>query len=392
MRDSSISRRGLLGGTIAAASLGAWCAKAQPLKAAIPLTVVDAAGDLTLSEHAFEAFRQTRPELVSKITFTRVSVPELPAKLQNQRATGHIQMDLVLADTDALSAGIEQALWLDVVGAYGSVLPPLDDILEPTAARMQRLAKGQGVIVACHPTGPLLEYMPDRVTDVPETAEDLLAWSKAHANRFLYARPASSGPGQAFLMGLPYILGDADPEDPRAGWDKTWAYLAELDRTIDFYPRGTGTTMRDLRDGRRDIVASTIGWDISPRAFGVVPGPAEIATIRGFHFVADGHFMCVPKGLPRNREAVVIALMTYLLSKPAQAFLYDEGYFYPGPVVKDVPLSMAPETSQTALREFGRPEYDELIADTPIELPLAPDRQAAAYRRWDETIGSRKVK
>ena len=30
------------------------------------------------------------------------------------------------------------------------------------------------------------------------------------------------------MMGLPYILGDKDPKDPVNGWEKTWAYLAEL--------------------------------------------------------------------------------------------------------------------------------------------------------------------
>ena len=38
-----------------------------------------------------------------------------------------------------------------------------------------------------------------------------------------------------------------------------------------------------------------------------------------------------------------------MLSKPAQAMTYDDGYFYPGPAVKDVPLSMAPAASQDAI-------------------------------------------
>ncbi len=34
-------------------------------------------------------------------------------------------------------------------------------------------------------------------------------------------------------------------------------------------------------------------------------------------------------------------------------------------------LSMAPEDSQAILEEFGRPEYDQAIADNPIEVPLS---------------------
>ena len=51
-----------------------------------------------------------------------------------------------------------------------------------------------------------------------------------------------------------------------------------------------------------------------------------------------------------------------MLTPEAQAYTYDKGYFYPGPAVKDVPLSMAPKESQDAIKEFGRPEYEQLIA------------------------------
>ncbi len=90
---------------------------------------------------------------------------------------------------------------------------------------MQSLASNQGVCVVFCPAGPVMEYMPDKVKQVPSTAEELLAWAKANPNRFMYARPANSGPGRVFMMGLPYVLGDKDPHDPKDGWAKTWAYL-----------------------------------------------------------------------------------------------------------------------------------------------------------------------
>ena len=77
---------------------------------------------------------------------------------------------------------------------------------------------------------------PTRVKDVPDTAEGLLAWCKAHPGKFMYARPSNSGPGRTFVMGLPYLLGDKDPMDPVNGWEKTWAYLKELDGCIEYYP------------------------------------------------------------------------------------------------------------------------------------------------------------
>lgn len=63
--------------------------------------------------------------------------------------------------------------------------------------------------------------MPDKVKTVPTTAEELLDYTRQNKNRFIYARPANSGPGRTFMMGLPYLLGDPDPKDPVKGWDKT---------------------------------------------------------------------------------------------------------------------------------------------------------------------------
>ena len=69
-------------------------------------------------------------------------------------------------------------------------------------------------------------------------------------------------------------------------------------------------------------------------------------------------------------------MTNYMLSKPAQALTYDKGYFYPGPAVKDVPLSMAPADSQEADRGIRpRRSIDKLIETVPSEVPL-PRRQA----------------
>jgi putative spermidine/putrescine transport system substrate-binding protein len=257
---------------------------------------------------------------------------------------------------------------------------------------MQELAKGHGVVVTYYPSGPLLEYMPNKVKTVPTTAEELLAWTRENKHRFIYARPANSGPGRTFIMGLPYILGDSNPKDPVKGWDKTWAYLKAVGENVEYYPSGTGAVMKELGEGSRDMTVSTTGWDINPRVLGVVPKEARIGAIKGFHWVTDAHYMCVPKGVPDDKLAVLLDLMSFLLTKEQQAYTYDEGYFYPGPAVKGVTLDMAPEDSQKAIKEFGRPEYEKLIADNPLETPLEPDQMVLAFRRWDEEIGGAKRK
>jgi putative spermidine/putrescine transport system substrate-binding protein len=188
---------------------------------------------------------------------------------------------------------------------------------------------------------------------------------------------------------MPYILGDKDPKDPTNGWDKTWSYLKELGTAIDYYPAGTGATMKELGEGTRDMIVTTCGWDINPRALGIVPKEAEVFALEGTRWIPDTQFMCIPKGVPEDKIAVVLALMSFMLKPEQQAVTYDKGYFYPGPAVKGVTLAMAPEESRNVLKEFGRPTYDDLIANLPTEAPLTPERLVAAFRRWDQEIGSK---
>ena len=396
MFDHSLSRRSFL---VATGGLAGLAAGTSPLFAAlakpaspVTLNVVDVAGNLALTQKAIENYRKAKPDWVSRIVFSKAPSPELPGKIKAQQDANSVDIDLVLTGTDALAAGIEQKLWVELIPAHAADLPKLQDVYLAPAWAMQSLAQGQGIVVTYYPSGPLFEYAPERVKTVPKTAAELLAWAKANPKRFMYARPANSGPGRTFMMGLPYILGDKDPMDPIGGWDKTWAYLKELGDTIENYPTGTTPTMKALGEGSVDMIASTTGWDINPRVLGVVPKSAEIFAIEGFKWVTDAHYMCIPKGVKADKLAVLLDLMNFLLTPEQQAYAYDEGYFYPGPAVKNVPLTMAPKESQDALKEFGRPIYDKLIADNPTVLPLPADKMVAAFRKWDEEVGARKGK
>lgn len=390
---NEISRRTVLGGAfglagVAGLGLPAMAQVAKP-KSPLTLNVIDAAGNLALTQPAFDNYRKNHPDLVSRIAFTKAPSPELPGKIKAQQAANRVDIDLVIIGPDALSAGLADDIYLDVVGQHGKSLPNLKEIYLDPAWQMQEQAKGRGIVVSYYPSGPLLEYAPDRVKTPPTTADELLAWAKQNPKKFIYARPANSGPGRTFLMGLPYLLGDSNPKDPMKGWDKTWAYLKELHKTIEYYPTGTTATMKEFGDGTRDMLVTTTGWDINPRVLGIVPKEAKVTTLKGFHWVVDAHYLSIPKGVDAERIPIIVDLIGHMLRKDQQAYAYDEGYFYPGPAVKDVPLSMAPQASQDAIREYGRPEYEKLIADNPKELPLEPEQLVQAFRRWDEEIGSK---
>ena len=370
-----------------AASVGA---QVPPLpKSPVTLNISDPAGDLALTQAAIDLYQKKHPELLSKVNIVRATAPELPGKLKAMQAANRSDIDLVLTGTDFLAAGIEQGLLVKILPDYSAKFPNLTQNYQPAAAKMQELAQGYGVEVTFMPAGPLLEYNPAKVKQPPTTPQELLAWCKANPNRLIYARPANSGPGRTFIMGLPYILGDKDPKDPVKGWDKTWAFLKELDSCIEYYPTGTGAVMKELGEGSRDMTVTMTGWDLNPRILGIVPKDYKVTPFKGMTWVNDAHYMVIPKGVAPEKVAVALDLMAFLLTPEAQAYTYDKGYFYPGPAVKNVPLSMAPKESQDAVKEFGRPEYDKWLTEFPHTQSLEAKAQVEAFRIWDEQVGAK---
>lgn len=361
---------------------------AQPVE----LSILDVAGNLQLTQGMIDEFVEQNPDIVSKVNYTKATAPEMPGKLQAEQQGGTSQTHLVLTGTDGLASVIEQELVLKLLPDFDSRFPDLTENYLPAAADMQELAQGQGITVTFYPSGPLLEYDPNKVADPPGSPEELLAWAKANPGKFQYAQPANSGPGRTFLMGLPYLLGDSDPKDPENGWDKTWDYLAELGQYVDYYPKGTTDTMKNLANGTSEIIATTTGWDINPRALGTVPAHIAVASMDDFHWVTDAHYAVVPRGVSDDVLSANLALIEWMLTPEQQAKAYDKGYFYPGPAVKDVTIDMAPQESQDVIEQFGRPEYEDLIADHPQETSLPAEQQVAAFQRWDREIGSGKTR
>jgi putative spermidine/putrescine transport system substrate-binding protein len=114
-----------------------------------------------------------------------------------------------------------------------------------------------------------------------------------------------------------------------------------------------------------------------------------VVALEGFHWVTDSHYWAIPKGVSNDKLPVLVDLIRFMLTKPAQAYTWDKGYFYPGPAVKDVPLGMAPEESQKLVGEFGRAIYPKLIDEVPMEVTLETEKLLYAYDRWNQQVGAR---
>jgi putative spermidine/putrescine transport system substrate-binding protein len=359
--------------------------------APVTLDILDVAGNQKLTGPMVDAFVKAHPDIISSVKWESAGAPDLVGTIKPQVDSGKLSVDLVMTGTDGLSAGIGQNLWVPIVTDYGSRLSNMSTYLDP-AAKMEALANGFGVVTTYYPSGPLLQYDPKVVTTVPTTPAELLAWAKAHPGKFGYARPANSGPGRTFLMGLPYMLGDSNPMDPVNGWTKTWAYLKDLGQYVNNYPTGTGQVISNMADGTVAMVPTTTGWDINPRALGQEPATIAAAAFSNFTWVTDAHYAVVPKGQSADKMAAILDLLQYMLTPDVNAMAYDAGYFYPGPAVKGATLDKAPQKSQDVIKQFGRTWYDALIAKEPKAVPLTPANMVKAFDMWDRQIGTGKYK
>ena len=357
--------------------------------APVTLNILDVAGNQKLTGPMVASFVKDHPEIISAVTWESAGAPDLVGTIKPQIDSKKLSIDLVMTGTDGLSAGIQQNLWIPIVKDYGDRLSNMKNYIAP-AAKMQGLATDFGVVTTYYPSGPLLQYDPAVVKTVPKNPAELLAWAKSNPGKFGYARPANSGPGRTFLMGLPYMLGDKDPSDPVKGWDKTWAYLKELGQTISSYPTGTGQVISNMADGTWAMIPTTTGWDINPRALGQEPKTIKAAAFDKFTWVTDAHYAVIPVGQTADKTSAILNLLQYMLTPKVNAMAYDSGYFYPGPSVKNATLSKAPKASQDVINQYGRNWYDALIKKMPTTTPLTPANMVKAFDIWDREVGSGK--
>src|SRR3954447_26200936 len=124
-----ITRRTFVGGVAGATGVAALggpsFAQATLPTSPVSLNVIDVAGNLALTQKAIENYRKAKPNLVSRISFTKATAPELAGKIKAQQDAGRVDIDLVLTGTDALSAGIDQKLWVELIPQHEGSLPKL---------------------------------------------------------------------------------------------------------------------------------------------------------------------------------------------------------------------------------------------------------------------------
>jgi putative spermidine/putrescine transport system substrate-binding protein len=366
--------------------LGGLCPPASAQQP-ITLSIIDVAGDLASVQVILDNYKKAFPNKVKDIRIQRAPAPELPAKIKAQQDAGRVDINLILTGQDAGSVLGANNQLIKLFPTYDKLFPK-DELNEEGKALQD---EGEGFLLpsVVNAGGPVFIYNPKKVQKPPKTADEFLAWAKANPGKFIYARPANSGPGRSVLAGIPWILKDKNPKDPEKGWDKAWAYLKELGKYIEYYPTGTLFTLREFANEQRWIIAGIMEWDMKPRAEGVIPPDAKITILENTTFVIDGHYWAIPKGVPQNEIEVILDVMKFMRRVDQQVLTYKA---FIGPTIKAATLDKAPADLQKYVKEFWRPEYDQIgkTWKTTAQLPLKP--LTYAMDRWDREVGAAQIK
>jgi putative spermidine/putrescine transport system substrate-binding protein len=265
------------------------------------------------------------------------------------------------------------------------------DELKEEAKILQDEGGGFLIPTVVNAGGPVFVYNPKRVPKPPKTVAELLAWAKANPKRFLYARPANSGPGRSIMCGLPFLLGDKAPMDPEKGWDKAWAFMKELGQSMEYYPTGTLFTLREFAQEQRWMIAGIMEWDMKPRAEGVIPEESEITVLDNTTFIIDGHYWGIPKGVPQNEVEVLLDMMKFMRQVDQQVLTYKA---FIGPTIKAATLDKAPADIRDYAKKFWRPEYDQIGPGKKYKMASQLPFKELTYAmdRWDREIGAQQIK
>ena len=355
----------------------------------ITISILDNGGDLASTGVIIENYKKANPNKVKEIKIQRGPAPETPAKIKAQQDAGRADINLILTGQDAGSVLAANKQLIQLFPTYDKMFPK--DELKEEAKILQDDGGGYLMTTVVNAGGPVFIYNPKKVQKPPKTIDELLAWAKANPQKFLYARPANSGPGRSIMCGLPWILGDKAPMDPEKGWDKAWAFMKEFGKYIEYYPTGTLFTLREFAQEQRWMISGIMEWDMKPRAEGVIPPEAKITVLDNTTFIIDGHYWGIPKGVPQNEVEVLLDLMKFMRRIDQQVLTYKA---FIGPTIKAATLDKAPAEIRDYVKEFWRPEYDQIGPGKKYKMASQLDFKKLTYAmdRWDREIGAQQIK
>ena len=158
---------------------------------------------------------------------------------------------------------------------------------------------------------------------------------------------------------------------------------------MEYYPTGTGFTLKEFAQEQRWMIAGIMEWDMKPRAEGIIPPESRITILENTTFVIDGHYWAIPKGVSPAELEVLLDLVKFMRRPEQQALTWKA---FIGPVNKKATLDTAPPDIRDYVKEFWRPEYVDMDKRYKIVPMLEVRKLNYAFDRWDREIGAQKIK
>ena len=268
-----------------------------------------------------------------KVTFTFLEhgtgAQGIYDRIKAQSDAGKTQWDIDLWESDTGYYTRPDDLFLQVtdkdIANLGKVPKPTLDFVQNKAVPY----RGSSVVLA---------YNSDKVTNPPQTYDQLLDWIKANPGKFAYNEPSTGGSGDAFVIAMLYKYSDYNKyvsqpfsASNEKDWDAAFAALKGLAPSLygkGTYPKGNAGTLDLLNRG--EIWMGTVWSDQSTQALqaGQLPKTVKITQINPA-FNGGAAYIGITKKATHKQAA-----MKYLnfLLEPAQQSLIVTGAMsgYPG--------------------------------------------------------------
>jgi putative spermidine/putrescine transport system substrate-binding protein len=225
----------------------------------------------------------------------------------------------------------------------------------PNLAGVQKplLAPVDGRAVPYRGSAVLLAYDSTKVTKVPKTLDDLLAWIRANPGRFTYNSPSTGGSGGAFVetvvdrytpaADLAKLDAGADPS-AESDWSRGLEVLHSLNPDIysHVYPNGNDAVLALLGKGQIWMAPVWSDQFLSAVSAGQLPPTTKVTQISDPSFTGGGSYLGIP--LNSGNAAGALALANFVLEPAQQAEIVSTIAGFPA-----VPVTTLPAAAQKRL-------------------------------------------
>ncbi|WP_431302402.1 hypothetical protein [Sediminicoccus sp. BL-A-41-H5] len=369
---SALTRRGLIAATLPLAAARAQTANGPYVVAAGEGRRLNAAVLSDLHHH---------PDFNPPAEIRVEGLPWITTDLREEVEAGSPGAEAVLTNTAGHALGLARDLWREVPAPWlAGNTPGLTEAGRMVQARLG----GTGLVLGSLPGGPVLLHRRSVLARAPRTAAELLDYARQNPKRFQYTRPGQSRFGQAFVTGLPYLLNDPDPLDPRRGWTSTWPYLAELGRHVAYYPSSGQAAAEEFLDGGVDLAPIVLGSYLLGVAQDMLPADIACTLFDAAPLLPHSMILTLPRGVAAERVALIEPLLAFLRQPEMQRRVFGRG-LVPG----TGPMATDPQPTDRLWTAGLTPELRAGLTGRAIAPQLDASARAYMLRAWDALIGAR---